>query len=51
VLDDALISFDCRVKAISDGGTHDILICEVVAIRENEGGQALIYFDRQYHAI
>lgn len=50
-LNDALISFDCRVKTISDGGTHDILICEVVAIRENEGGQALIYFDRQYHAI
>lgn len=50
-LDDALISFDCRVKTISDGGTHDILICEVVAIRENDGGQALIYFDRGYHAI
>ncbi|GAJ92003.1 pyrimidine utilization flavin reductase protein F [Agrobacterium sp. SHOUNA12C] len=51
VLDDALISLDCRVKAISDGGTHDILICDVVAIRENDGGQALIYFDRRYHAI
>lgn len=51
VLDDALISLDCKVKTISDGGTHDILICEVVAIRENEGGQALIYFDRRYHTI
>jgi flavin reductase len=50
-LDDALISLDCRVKTISDGGTHDILICEVVAIRQNEGGQALIYFDRRYHRI
>jgi flavin reductase len=50
-LDDALISLDCKVKTISDGGTHDILICEVVAIRENEGGQALIYFDRRYHTI
>ncbi len=50
-LDDALISLDCRVKTISDGGTHDILICEVLAIKENEGGQALIYFDRRYHTI
>ena len=51
VLDDALVSLDCRVKTVSDGGTHDILICEVVAIRENDGGQALIYFDRQYHTL
>ncbi|MFK0334843.1 flavin reductase [Rhizobium sp. 2MFCol3.1] len=50
-LDDALISLDCKVKSVSDGGTHDILICEVVAIKENEGGQALIYFDRRYHTI
>jgi flavin reductase len=50
-LDDALISLDCKVRTISDGGTHDILICEVLAIKENEGGQALIYFDRRYHTI
>ncbi|WP_283194570.1 flavin reductase [Rhizobium sp. AN80A] len=50
-LDDALISLDCKVKSVSDGGTHDILICEVVAIRESEGGRALIYFDRRYHTI
>lgn len=51
VLDDALVSFDCRITTVCDGGTHDILICEVVAIRENEGGRALIYFDRGYHAL
>jgi flavin reductase len=50
-LDDALISLDCKVRTISDGGTHDILICEVLAIKENEGGHALIYFDRRYHTI
>src|SRR3954468_11240520 len=32
-LDDALISLDCKVRTISDGGTHDILICEVLAIK------------------
>jgi flavin reductase len=51
VLDTAIVSFDCRVKTIADGGTHDILICEVVAIQENEGGHALIYIDRKYHAV
>lgn len=51
VLDDCLVSFDCKVKTVADGGTHDILICEVVAIREMSGGQALVYFDRRYHAL
>jgi flavin reductase len=51
VLDSALVSFDCRVKTIADGGTHDILICEVIAIQENEGGHALIYIDRKYHTV
>lgn len=50
-LEDALVSLDCRIKTVSDGGTHDILICEVVSIRENEGGQALIYFNRRYHTL
>lgn len=51
VLDDCLVSFDCKVKTVADGGTHDILICEVLAIREKSGGQALVYFDRRYHAL
>jgi flavin reductase len=51
VLDSALVSFDCRVKTVADGGTHDILICEVMAIRENAGGHALIYIHRKYHTV
>lgn len=48
-LDDALASFDCTVRQVSDGGTHDILICEVLQVHKNEDGQALIYFNRDYH--
>jgi flavin reductase len=49
VLDDALVSFDCRIVRHADGGTHDILMCEVEAIRRREDGQGLVYFDRNYH--
>ncbi|MBB4566264.1 flavin reductase [Rhizobium leucaenae] len=48
-LEDALVSFDCRVVHRANGGTHDILMCEVDAIRQRDGGQGLIYFDRAYH--
>ncbi|PST19618.1 pyrimidine utilization flavin reductase protein F [Rhizobium sp. JAB6] len=49
VLEDALVSFDCRIVRQADGGTHDILLCEVDAIRQRDSGQGLIYFDRAYH--
>lgn len=51
VLQQALISFDCRISRVADGGTHDILICEVEAIRLNETGRPLVYFDRGYHRL
>lgn len=50
-LDDALVSFDCEIANIHDGGTHDILVCEVIAIRKSDQGGALIYFDRDYHQL
>jgi flavin reductase len=49
VLDDALVSFDCRIVHRADGGTHEVLMCEVDAIRRRDGGQGLVYFDRGYH--
>jgi flavin reductase len=50
-LDDALASLDCRVRTVSDGSSHDILICEVQAIRQRSEGQGLLYFNRQYHTV
>ena len=50
-LDGALASLDCRVRTVSDGSSHDILICEVETIRQTDASQGLIYFNRQYHSI
>ena len=50
-LEGALTSFDCRIRSVADGGTHDVLFCEVEAIHTRGDGQALIYFDRGYKMI
>ena len=46
-----LAYFDCRVTATHDAGTHTVLIGEVVAVGEGEGGEPLVYFDRGYREI
>jgi len=51
VLADALLSFDCTIATVTSAGTHDILICEVQAIRARDEGKALVYFDRKYHSL
>ena len=51
VLEDALVSFDCRIREAHDGGTHDILICEVVDMKINAGDEALMYFNRRYRVL
>ncbi|WP_320198708.1 flavin reductase [Agrobacterium sp. rho-13.3] len=48
LLHGALVSFDCRIRTIHDGGTHDILICEVLDTIIRDGEEALIYFKRAY---
>ena len=51
VLEDTLVSFDCRIVRQADGGPHAILLCAVDAIRQRDEGQGLIYFDRAYHPV
>ncbi len=51
VLEDALVSFDCRIREAHDGGTHDILICDVVDMKINDGDEALMYFNRRYRVL
>jgi len=48
LLDDALINFDCRISNRVAAGSHDILICEVVAVRQQTSGDGLLYFQRGY---
>lgn len=49
MLNEALISFDCKISEIKQVGTHGILICEIVAIKQGDGDEALTYFNRNYH--
>ncbi|MDO6804660.1 flavin reductase, partial [Wenyingzhuangia sp. 1_MG-2023] len=48
MLDGALVNFDCRISNRVAAGSHDILICEIVGIRQQESGDGLIYFQRGY---
>ena len=48
VLDDALVSFDCEVVQSVAMGSHDVLFCQVKAIRQNDQQNALLYFNRSY---
>lgn len=49
VLAGAVASFDCRVTRITSVGTHDVLICEILALVSNDQTHGLIWFDRGYH--
>ena len=48
VLDDALVSFDCEVVQSVAMGSHDVLFCQVKAIRQQDQQNALLYFNRSY---
>lgn len=51
VMQQASVSFDCRLRQITEVGTHDVLICEVLAIHSTTQAHSLIYFNRQYHEL
>lgn len=53
MLDEALASFDCRVHAILDSGSHGIIIGDVVAVRRIEIATPapLLYADGQFTTI
>jgi flavin reductase len=51
VLTGAAVAFDCRVVGAAEVGTHDVLFCEVLAIREGSGGEGLVYFARKFHRV
>lgn len=51
VLQDALVSFDCKIAQVTEIGTHSVFFCAVQAVRLGEGHQGLIYFGRAYHSV
>ncbi|ACA32529.1 flavin reductase [Histophilus somni] len=51
MLQDALINFDCEITDIKQVGTHSILICEIVAIKQGDKKEALVYHNRSYRIL
>lgn len=47
----ALVAFECRIAQRFTVGTHDVMVCEVVALAPAQDADALIYVDRHYHAL
>lgn len=50
-LDDALVSFDCRIVHTAEFGSHSVFFCEVEAIRRSAASDGLVYFARRYHGV
>lgn len=51
ILQDAIVSFDCRLTDMKPMSTHTVLFGEVVAIHAGPRNPALIYLDRGYKAL
>jgi len=51
VLQNSVVSFDCRVKQFTEVGTHTVFFCEVDALQFGSEADGLIYFGRTYHRI
>lgn len=50
-LDGALANFDCRVIKVFDESTHHAFLCEVLATRERNDGEALIYLNGGFRRV
>lgn len=51
ILEDALVSFDCEIEQIQEVGTHSIFMCRVLAIKQSQQDESLVYFNRAYHQV
>ncbi len=51
ILTDAAAVFECSLAERVAASTHSILIGEVVALRHEPDGAALVYHDRAYHRL
>ena len=48
ILEDALVSFDFEVVETMAVVRHDVLFCQVKAMKQSYGLNALMYFNRGY---
>lgn len=49
VLDEAVVSFDCRITLRQVVGTHEVMFCEVLGVKIREGAAGTAYFNRSFH--
>lgn len=50
-LENTLACFDCRVIKVFDESTHSAFLCEILASRERNDGEALIYLNGAFRRI
>jgi flavin reductase (DIM6/NTAB) family NADH-FMN oxidoreductase RutF len=51
IIKGCLASFECRTRALYDGGDHVIFLGEVLRLRTGEGGRPLLYFRGRYRGL
>jgi len=51
LVEGALVAFDCRVSDRQVVGSHAVLICEVLAVHQGGGADALVWLDRAYRTV
>lgn len=51
LLSEAVAWLECRLRSIYDGGTHEILVGEVLATARNEQSAPLIYQNQAYRTV
>ena len=51
ILKGCLGSFECRTRALYDGGDHVIFLAEVLRLRTGKAGRPLLYFRGRYRGL
>lgn len=51
LLDGALVSLDCAITDTAEVGSHTVFYCTVDGVRFGDAGDALVYFERDFHVL
>ena len=51
ILPDYAVCFQCKMEHVFPGGDHNILVGRVIAFKNNNSSDALLFFKGGYHAI
>ena len=51
VLEEAVLSLDCRIERIVEVGTHSVMCGAVESVRSGSARGGLVYFNRTYHML